>query len=78
MEDLEERVKRIIAEELQVDPSEVTDEATIEDLGGDSLKALALVSAFEAEFNISIPDEDLMQMNSIKSVIDIVRRNLTR
>lgn len=78
MDDTIQRVKEIIAEELQVDPSEVTDEATIEDLGGDSLKALALVSAFEAEFNISIPDEDLMQMNSIKSVIDIVRKNLSR
>lgn len=76
MDSIELRVKEIIAEELQVDASEITDEATIADLGGDSLKALALVSAFEAEFNISIPDEDVMAMKSIETAVDIVRKNL--
>jgi acyl carrier protein len=75
-EDIDTKVKRIIAEELQVEESAITDEATIAELGGDSLKALALVSAFEAEFNITIPDEDLMAMNSIQAAVDIVKRQL--
>ncbi len=76
MQDIESRVKRIIAEELQVDESDIANEATIADLGGDSLKALALISAFEAEFNISIPDEDVSTMNSIQSALDIVKKHL--
>ena len=76
MQDIESRVKRIIAEELQVDESDITNKATIADLGGDSLKALALIAAFEAEFNISIPDEDVVTMNSIQSAVDIVKKHL--
>lgn len=76
MDDIALKVKRIIAEELQVDESDISDEASIADLGGDSLKALALVSAFEANFDISIPDEDVMSINTIESVIEIVKKNL--
>ncbi|MCX8069159.1 MAG: acyl carrier protein [Thermodesulfovibrionales bacterium] len=78
MDEIALRVKDIIAEELQVDKSEISDEASLADLGGDSLKALALVSAFESNFDISIPDEDVMKMNTIQSVIDIVKKNLKR
>ncbi len=76
MDDIVRRVKGIIAEELQVDESEITDEATIADLGGDSLKALSLVAAFEAAFDISISDEDVMAMDSVKAAVDIVKKNL--
>ncbi|HIJ59539.1 MAG TPA: acyl carrier protein [Nitrospirae bacterium] len=78
MDDIALKVKKIIAEELQVDEADISDSASISDLGGDSLKALALVSAFEANFDITIPDEDVMAMNTIESVIDIVKKNLKK
>ena len=65
-----EKVKKIIVDELGVDPSEVTETASfIEDLGADSLATVELVLAFEKEFGIQIPDEDA---ENIKTVGDVV------
>ncbi|RUM88010.1 MAG: acyl carrier protein, partial [Thermovibrio sp.] len=59
MENIEEKVKEIIADRLGVDPDEVTPEASfVEDLGADSLDTVELVMALEEEFGIEIPDED--------------------
>jgi acyl carrier protein len=67
-----EKVKKIIVEQLGVDESEVTLEASItEDLGADSLDQVELVMAFETEFNIDIPDEEA---EKIKTVGDAVAR----
>jgi acyl carrier protein len=67
-----EKVKKIIVEQLGVDESEVTPEASItEDLGADSLDQVELVMAFETEFNIDIPDEEA---EKIKTVGDAVSR----
>jgi acyl carrier protein len=67
-----EKVKKIIVEQLGVDESEVTPEASItEDLGADSLDQVELVMAFETEFNIDIPDEEA---EKIKTVGDAVAR----
>jgi acyl carrier protein len=65
-------VKKIIVEQLGVDESEVTPEASItDDLGADSLDQVELVMAFETEFNIDIPDEEA---EKIKTVGDAVKR----
>ena len=67
-----DKVKKIIVEQLGVDESEVTPEASItDDLGADSLDQVELVMAFETEFNIDIPDEDA---EKIKTVGDAVKR----
>jgi acyl carrier protein len=67
-----DKVKKIIVEQLGVDESEVTPEASItEDLGADSLDQVELVMAFETEFNIDIPDEEA---EKIKTVGDAVAR----
>ena len=67
-----DKVKKIIVEQLGVDESEVTPEASItDDLGADSLDQVELVMAFETEFNIDIPDEDA---DKIKTVGDAVNR----
>jgi acyl carrier protein len=67
-----DRVKKIIVEQLGVDESEVTPEASItDDLGADSLDQVELVMAFETEFNIDIPDEEA---EKIKTVCDAVKR----
>ena len=70
--DVYDRMKKIIVEQLGVDESEVTPEASItDDLGADSLDQVELVMAFETEFNIDIPDEEA---EKIKTVGDAVKR----
>ena len=55
-----EKVKKIIVDELGVDPGAVTPEASfIDDLGADSLDLVELVMTFESEFDVDIPDEDV-------------------
>ena len=67
-----ERVKKIIVEQLGVEESEVTPEASItDDLGADSLDQVELVMAFETEFGIDIPDEEA---EKIKTVGDAVQK----
>ncbi len=70
MADLE-KVKKIIVDELGVDPGEVTPEASfIDDLGADSLATVELIMAFEKEFGVSIPDEEA---ENIKTVGDVLK-----
>ena len=67
-----DKVKKIIVEQLGVEESEVTTEASItDDLGADSLDQVELVMAFETEFNIDIPDEEA---EKIKTVGDAVAK----
>jgi len=67
-----DKVKKIIVEQLGVEESEVTSEASItDDLGADSLDQVELVMAFETEFNIDIPDEEA---EKIKTVGDAVAK----
>jgi len=67
-----DKVKKIIVDQLGVDESEVTPDASItDDLGADSLDQVELVMAFESEFNIDIPDEEA---EKIKTVGDAVKR----
>lgn len=66
-----EKVKEIIAEELNVDAAEITMETRLaEDLGADSLDAVELIMAIEDEFGVEVDDESAQ---SIRSVGDIVR-----
>lgn len=62
----EDRVREIIAKELEVDAKQLTPEAKfIEDLGADSLDIVELVMALEEEFGIDIPDEDADKLKSV-------------
>jgi len=73
----EERVKEIIVEQLSVNPSEVTSEASfIEDLGADSLDTVELVMAFEEEFDIEIPDEEAEKLTNVGKAIDYLKKEL--
>lgn len=69
-ENIEERVKEIIVNELGVEPEKVTEDASfVEDLGADSLDRVELVMAFEEEFGIEIPDEDAEKLETVGEAI---------
>lgn len=73
-DDVELQIRKIIAEELQADEGEIRKDSTIAELGGDSLKALMLITALENHFNITIADEDAMKIKSFSSAADVVRK----
>ncbi len=71
---VEERVKKIIAEQLGVEGEEVTPEAKfVEDLGADSLDIVELVMALEEEFGIEIPDEDAEKIGTVKDAFEYIK-----
>jgi acyl carrier protein len=73
---VEEKVKQIIVEQLQVDEAEVTPGASFqEDLGADSLDVVELVMQFEEAFDLEIPDEDAEKIKTVKDAIDYINKN---
>ena len=74
MSSIEERVKKIVAEQLGVKEDEVAPaKSFVEDLGSDSLDAVELVMALEEEFDIEIPDEEAEKITTVQSAIDYVK-----
>jgi acyl carrier protein len=70
----EEKVKKIIVDQLGVDAEDVTPDASfVDDLGADSLDTVELVMAFEEEFGIEIPDSDAEKMATVQNVIDYIK-----
>ena len=70
----DEKVKKIIVEQLGVEAEEVTPEAKfIEDLGADSLDTVELIMALEEEFGIEIPDEDAEKIATVKDAIEYIK-----
>ena len=71
---VEDKVKEIIVEQLGVDPSEVTIEASfINDLGADSLDTVELVMALEAEFNLEIADDEAEKLDTVGKVVEYIK-----
>lgn len=71
---VDERVKKIISEQLGVEEEEVTPEASfVEDLGADSLDTVELVMALEEEFGIEIPDEDAEKILTVGKALDYIK-----
>lgn len=76
MSSIDERVKKIVVEQLGVKEEEVkTSSAFVEDLGADSLDTVELVMALEEEFDIEIPDEDAEKITTVQQAIDYVNAN---
>ena len=73
MSSIEKRVKEIVAEQLGVDESQVTNEASfMDDLGADSLDTVELVMALEEEFDIEISDENAEKIQTVQDAVDYI------
>ena len=74
MSSIEDRVNKIIVEQLGVKPEDVKPEASfVEDLGADSLDTVELVMALEEEFETEIPDEEAVKINTVQSAVDYIK-----
>jgi len=70
---VEKRIKEIVAEQLGVEGSQVTNEASfMDDLGADSLDTVELVMALEEEFDIEISDENAEKIQTVQDAIDYI------
>ncbi|MDC1436029.1 acyl carrier protein [Gammaproteobacteria bacterium] len=77
MSSVEERVKKIVSEQLGVKDEEVKNEASfVEDLGADSLDTVELVMALEEEFETEIPDDEAEKITTVQLAIDYINANL--
>ena len=73
---VEDRVKKIITDQLGVNPEQVTPEASfIDDLGADSLDTVELVMALEEEFDIEIPDEDAEKIATVRHATEYIEEH---
>jgi len=73
MSTVEERVKKIILEQLGVNEDQIVNDASfVDDLGADSLDTVELVMALEEEFECEIPDEDSAKITTVQQAIDYV------
>jgi acyl carrier protein len=71
-----ERVKKVIVEQLSVEESEITPEASfIQDLGADSLDIVELVMAFEEEFGTEIPDEEAEKILTVQDAVSYIEQH---
>ena len=76
-EEVFEKIKNIIVEQLGVVETSVTlDASFIDDLGADSLDIVELIMALEEEFDIEIPDEDAEKVVTVGDVVDYIKENV--
>ncbi|MBV1909197.1 MAG: acyl carrier protein [Kangiellaceae bacterium] len=77
MSTIEDRVKKIVIEQLGVKEDEVTLEASfVDDLGADSLDTVELVMLLEEEFDTEIPDDEAEKINTVQAAVDYVKANV--
>ena len=79
MSNIEERVKKIVVEQLGVKDDEVTNAASfVDDLGADSLDTVELVMALEDEFECEIPDEEAEKIRTVQQAVDYINAHLKK
>ena len=78
MSTIEDRVKKIVVEQLGVTEDQVTADASfVDDLGADSLDTVELVMALEEEFDTEIPDDEAEKITTVKQAIEFIQANAT-
>lgn len=79
MENIEQRVKKIVAEQLGANEADITNASSfVDDLGADSLDTVELVMALEEEFACEIPDEEAEKITTVQQAIDYVTSQLNK
>jgi acyl carrier protein len=77
MSNVEQRVKKIVSEQLDVKEEDIKSESSFtEDLGADSLAVVELVMALEEEFETEIPDEDAEKITTVQQAVEYISANL--
>ena len=77
METIEQRVKKIVAEQLGVNDADIKPDSTfVDDLGADSLDTVELVMALEEEFECEIPDEEAEKITSVQQAVDYINAHV--
>ena len=77
MSDIEQRVKKIVSEQLGTEEASLKNESSfINDLGADSLDTVELVMSLEEEFDCEIPDDQAENITTVQQAIDYVNNNL--
>ncbi|MDX2464592.1 MAG: acyl carrier protein [Porticoccus sp.] len=77
MSSIEERVAKMVAEQLGVKEDDVKASSSfVEDLGADSLETVELIMALEEEFDTEIPDEEAEKIATVQNAIDYINANL--
>jgi acyl carrier protein len=77
MSDIDQRVKKIVSEQLGTDEAGLKNESSfIDDLGADSLDTVELVMALEEEFDTEIPDEEAEKITTVQQAIEYINKNL--
>ena len=78
MSTIEERVKKVVVDQLVIKEEEATMEASfVDDLGADSLDTVELVMALEEEFDTEIPDEEAEKIRTIQQAVDYIKKHPT-
>ena len=76
MENIEQRVKKIVAEQLGVNEAEVKiDSSFVDELDADSLDTVELVMALEEEFGCEIPDEEAEKITTVQQAVDYINKH---
>ena len=79
MENIEQRVKKIVAEQFGVNEADIKiDSSFVDDLGADSLDTVELVMALEEEFECEIPDEEAEKITTVQQAVDYINNNLKK
>ena len=77
IEEVQARVKKVIAEVLEMDPSEIDDNANfITDLGASSIQSIRLVAGFEEEFNIEMDEDKSLQVQTVSEAVSFINSYL--
>jgi len=75
---LSDKVKSILSEQLNVEPADLMDSTSFEDLNADSLTVVEVIMALEEEFDIEIPDEDAENMRTVGDVIEYIHSRVSQ
>ncbi len=77
-EEIKSRVKKVIARVLEIDESEISDNANFSfDLGASSLQSIRLVAGFEEEFNIEMDEEKSLEVQTVSEAVDFIGTYIT-